>query len=151
MDSVQRPRELGPYLFIPIVTVQDFISVLEEPPRPLGLCVPTRVAEWTSWLVYMERISVAREISGARGDIQLPVELVDAFHEKAMRFDRPMFPRRGAIIFKTLPLLPSTANLAKVTRFPFPLRSRDVTYRETREWKLRDEQSPKRSELSCTF
>lgn len=29
---VQRPRELEPYLFIPIVTVQDFISVSERFP-----------------------------------------------------------------------------------------------------------------------
>lgn len=34
-------RELGPYLFMPIVTVQDFISVLEKPPRPVALCIPT--------------------------------------------------------------------------------------------------------------
>lgn len=31
------PGELGPYLFIAIVTVQDFISVLEEPPQRVGL------------------------------------------------------------------------------------------------------------------
>jgi len=29
---VRRPRELGPYLFMPIVTVQDFISVSERLP-----------------------------------------------------------------------------------------------------------------------